>query len=139
MARWLTVGAFVGATWSLLGLAILTVEPLREGILSAIGQWMTYLLYLFPTTYLAAVVLDGFYVHRPIDWALPLVVTAAIGAAVGAGVAWGLWQWWGEGVDNETPPIRRIPRLGARGSGAGRLCLAGRQVPAGIRNGRPFA
>lgn len=94
--RWLTVGAIIGAAWSLLGLAILTVEAVRERILSAIGAWMTYLLGLFPTTFLAVVALHGFYVQRPIDWALCIVVTLAIGSVVGAGVAWALW-WWRRG------------------------------------------
>lgn len=96
MKRWVTVGATVGAGWSLLGLAILTVPALRETILSAIGWWMTYLLCLFPTTYLTFIVLEGYYVFNPIDWVLPIVVTIALGAAIGGGVAWGLW-WWRRG------------------------------------------
>jgi hypothetical protein len=93
MKRWLIVGATIGAVWSLLGLALITVPAIRETINTTIGAWMTYLPVLFPTTFLALLLLHGYYVFDSIDWAVPIMVTGAVGGVVGASVAWGLWRW----------------------------------------------
>ena len=93
MKRWVAVGATISAVWSLLGLALITVPAVREAIHTTIGSWMTYLPVLFPTTFMAVLLLHGYYVFNLVDWAVPFVVTAAVGSVVGAGVAWGLWRW----------------------------------------------
>jgi hypothetical protein len=91
MKRWLAVGAVVGAVWSLLGFAVWVVPVVRDHVYRVLGVWMEPLTVPpFITTYITFAVLG--HHSRPGGWTLPVVLTVAQGALIGAGLAWGLWR-----------------------------------------------